>query len=403
MRSSRQVCCSELPDKFEMTSTSISVRISLVTLSVAAVAGCSSLPASDPTLDYKKTSTGSQRPLDVPPELSPLPQNDRYVVPERPSALSAMTKPAGAGGQQPQAASATVALSGPNARIERAGAQRWLSVDVPPEVAFAVVQELVPTLGLKIDREDAALGIVETEWAENRAKLPQDVIRRTLGRLVDSLYSTREQDKYRIRVERTAKDTAEIFVSHRGMIEVFTGSAQEHTKWQPRPSDDSLEAELLQRLLVRFVQPKTPATKVALDEKLKAEKATAATAATTLTRVVRSEGQARVEISEPFDRAWRRVGLALDRGGFTVEDRDRAKGFYYVRYLDPEYEAREREKQGLFSKFFGREYKVEAQQFRVLVQAVGEVTQISVQDRDGKPDQSDTAAKIIKQLGEQMR
>ncbi len=384
------------------TMTSISVRISGVALAVAAVAGCSSLPpSSDPTLDYRKTSSGTQRPLDVPPELSPLPQSDRYVVPERPSALSAMTKSVGA---QPQglaavaASAATVAVGGPNARIERAGPQRWLSVDVSPEVAFAVVKEFLPTVGLKIEREDAALGIVETEWAENRAKLPQDVIRRTLGRLVDGLYSTGEQDKYRIRVERTAQGTSEIFVSHRGMIEVFTSSAQERTKWQPRPADNALEAELLQRLLLRFVQPKVSA---AIDEKSKA--VVEIPPASSLARVVRTEGQARVEVNEPFDRAWRRVGLALDRGGFTVEDRDRAKGFYYVRYLDPEYEAREREKQGLFSKFFGREFKVEAQQFRVWVQAVGEVTQISVQDREGKPDSSDTAAKIIKQLAEQMK
>lgn len=373
--------------------TRLSVRSSVWVLSGVAVSatllGCAG-PMSSGNVDYRSTQA-PQRPLDIPPQLTPLPRNDRYVVPERPSALAAQP-------QSTAVAANTVAVRGPNARIERAGTQRWLATDVSPEQAFAVVREFLPTLGLKIEREDAQLGILETEWAENRAKLPQDIIRRTLGRVLDGLYSTGEQDKYRVRIERTAADTAEVYISHRGMIEVYTNSAQERTRWQPRPTDTAMEAELLQRLLVRLAQPQAPRSVVEATAKPAEVPDTAPVA-----RVVRAQNETQVQVSESFDRAWRRVGLALDRGGFTVEDRDRAAGFYYVRYLDPEYEAREREKQGMFSKWFGREYKVEAQQFRVRVQADGETSRVSVLDRDGKPDASDTAAKIIKQLVEQMR
>ncbi|MDL1862609.1 outer membrane protein assembly factor BamC [Betaproteobacteria bacterium PRO7] len=111
----------------------------------------------------------------------------------------------------------------------------------------------------------------------------------------------------------------------------------------------------------------------------------------------------RVDIDEPFDRAWRRVGLALDRGGFTVEDRDRAKGMYFVRYLDPEYEAKQRDKQGFFSKLLGREPKIEAQQFRVQVAAAGNATQVTVLDKEGKPATGATGDKILVQINEQLR
>ena len=62
------------------------------------------------------------------------------------------------------------------------------------------------------------------------------------------------------------------------------------------------------------------------------------------------EGNGVLTLDEPFDRAWRRVGLALDRVGFTVEDRDRAKGLYYVRYVDPKTDGKKSD--GLVRTFF---------------------------------------------------
>jgi outer membrane protein assembly factor BamC len=299
-----------------------------------------------------------------------------------------------------------VAPAAPNARIERDGTQRWLVVDVPPERAFTVVKEFLPTIGLQVEREDAAVGIVETAWAENRANLPQSLIRGLLGRFLGQVYSTGEMDKFRFRVERTAGNTSEVFISHRGMIEVFTSQAQDSTRWQPRPSDPELEAELLQRLALQFGPAQAPAgTATAAAAAGAAAAGGAPATAPELARLLPADGSnpARVSVNEPFDRAWRRVGLALDRGGFTVEDRDRARGVYFVRYLDPEIEQRQRDSQGFLSKLFGRDAKVEAQQFRVLVAAAGERTVVTVQDRDGKPDASPTAAKILAQITDQLR
>jgi outer membrane protein assembly factor BamC len=377
------------------------VRAGLVAAACLAVAGCSSVGLSSDKIDYGRAV--APKSLEVPPDLSQLPRDDRFAVPERGTVTASAASAAAASRAQPRpGAVAAVAPALANARIEREGNQRWLSVDVTPEQAFAIILEYLPSIGLAIEREDPKLGIVETAWAENRANLPQDPLRRLLGRFAGMVYSTGEQDKFRVRIERTAKNTAEIFVSHRGMVEVFTTQAQDSTKWQPRASDPELEAEILQLLAQRFAAP--PRTQTA---------AVGAAPAVIPTSPVQPEvarllpadaaNPARVVIDEQFDRAWRRVGLALDRGGFTVEDRDRAKGMYFVRYVDPVFEQKQRDNQGIFSKLFGRDVKIDTQQFRVRVADEGARTVVTVQDRDGKPDAGATSDKILAQINEQLR
>lgn len=365
------------------------------------VAGCSTASLTTDKIEYQ--SVPAPRTLEVPPDLSQLPRDDRFAVPERGAATASATTTAAASRAQPRPGAVTaVAPTTANARIVREGSQRWLEVGVAPEQAFNVVREFLPTIGLQIEREDAAVGVVETAWAENRANLPQPLLRGLLGRLLGQVFSTGEMDKFRFRVERTAANTSEIFVSHRGMVEVFTSQAQDMTKWQPRPSDPELEAEVLQRLALRFAPA---AAQPGMTTAGAAAPGAVAAAPAQIARVLPADGTspARVSIDEPFDRAWRRVGLALDRGGFTVEDRDRARGLYFVRYLDPQVEQKQRDAQGFFSKLFGRDAKIDAQQFRVVVAAEGERTVVTVQDRDGKPDGGPTAGKILVQINEQLR
>lgn len=378
----------------------------LLPIAALALAGCS-WTGSFFTSDKVAYETAQSRPpLEVPPDLSQLPRDDRFVVPERPQTVTAS-----AAGQQraggSQAAVQSVAPSGTVARIERQGSQRWLVVDLPPEKAWPVLVDFWPSVGLKVEKADMATGVMETNWAENRANLPQDVIRKTLGRILDSVYSTGEQDKYRARLERTAKNTSEIFVSHRGMIEVYTTAAQDSTAWQPRPSDPELEAEMLQRLLVRFEgQTRTQVASAAGPAATPTGAVAAATAGPQLARVIKgSDGRAeRLEIDEAFDRSWRRVGLALDRGGFTVEDRDRAKGLYFVRYLDPEVEAKAKADQGFFTKLFGREKAVQAPQYRVGLSSASETrTVVQVFNAEGKPERSPAGDRILSLLSDQIR
>jgi outer membrane protein assembly factor BamC len=364
----------------------------------AILAGCTVF-GSNPTGDKGeyRTEAAHDAPLEVPPDLSPLSKDDRFSVPDRANTASALRSATGG-----PAAVSSIALRGTKARLVRDGAQRWLAVDLPPEKAYEVVKEFLPSVGLKIEVEEPSLGIVETAWQEKHAKAPEGLIQRTLNMFIESLVSTGEQDKYRARIERTPNDTSEIFISHRGLEEVYTNSDKTTATWQPRPRDPELEAELLQRLLVRFESGATP--DIAKDkDKTAAAKEGVTTTLPAVSRVVQDGAQSRLDVDEPFDRAWRRVGLALDRGGFTVEDRDRTRGVYFVRYVDPDYEKKLKDGRGLFARIFESDPKVEAQQFRVALLTEGERTSVRVQDKDGHPDAGSAGQRILKQLDEQMR
>lgn len=393
---------------------------SCVAVAAASLAGCTwtgSLFGSDKSV-YEGAQ--SRAPLEVPPDLSQLPRDDRFVVPDRPQTVTASGQ---AARQQGGGAVSTSASGGPAvvpqgvvAKIERQGNQRWLSVNMPAEKVWPVLIEFWPTVGMTVEKSDPTTGIMETAWAENKSKVQQDVIRRALGSVLGSVYSSGEQDKYRVRLERTPEGT-EVYISHRGMIEVYTTSAQDQTKWQPRPSDPQLEAEMLQRLLVRFdaaaakptttaTAPTGPAGGATAAAAAGAASTAAAPATPQLARVVKgSDGRnERLDMDEAFDRAWRRVGLALDRGAFTVEDRDRAKGIYFVRYLDPDYEAKQKAEQGFFSKMFTREKPIPAPQFRVVLTRQGDnQTVVTVQNAEGKAERSTSGDRILNLLSEQLR
>jgi outer membrane protein assembly factor BamC len=208
-------------------------------------------------------------------------------------------------------------------RIERQGNQRWLVTSLPADKVWEPLREFWTSNGFVLTTDAPDIGVMETDWAENRAKLPQDFIRRTLGKVLDTLYSTGERDKFRTRVERNAQGGVEIYVTHRGMIENYSDSQKTSTIWQPRPSDAELEIEFLRRLMVKLgTSPEAAKTATA-----------AASATDSGSQVTRLNGQPVILIQDNLDRAWRRTGVALDRSGFTVEDRDRSAGVYFVRYV----------------------------------------------------------------------
>ncbi len=363
----------------------------------AALGGCGLTSVIDDasSIDYKSATKG--RTLDVPPDLVAPTADPRFAVPDRAARTASTFESARAAERAAIGAPTAVLPQVPGARIVRDGDQRWLAVDLPPERVWPVVREFWQESGFVVGKEAADVGVIETDWAENRAKLPQDIVRRTLGRVLESVYSTGERDKFRTRIEASGAGT-EVFVSHRGMIEVYTSPTKDQTMWQPRPSDPGLEAEFLRRLMLKF-RPGDQATVAAAEA-----------AASARARLSGSGADAVLEVSEPFDRAWRRVGLALDRGGFTVEDRDRTQGLYFVRYIDPEIEGgRVAEKPGILGRLFGSSSKPRAdagQRFRVRVEGVAESARVTVLGADGKPvgevDRR-TAARILGLLQEQLK
>jgi outer membrane protein assembly factor BamC len=126
-------------------------------------------------------------------------------------------------------------------------------------------------------------------------------------------------------------------------------------------------------------------------------------------KLVRADaGAEKLELTETFDRAWRRGGLALDRVGFTVEDRDRSKGYYFVRYVDPQIDGQKNPEKdsGFLSKLaFWKTDKsaIKAEQYRVVVTGANSVSDVEVQDKDGQQDNSDTGRRILSLLHEQLK
>ena len=250
--------------------------------------------------------------------------------------------------------------------------------------------------GFSLVVDNPESGVMETDWAENRSKIPQDIIRRTLGRVLDSLYDTGERDRFRVRVERTAAGS-DVFISHRGMIEVYTTDRKEQTSWTSRPSDPQLEAEFLSRLMVKLGAKEDVARTVASSP-------ATPVAAAPRARLLPGQPAATLQVDEGFDRAWRRVGLTLDRSGFTVEDRDRAGGLYFVRYVDPKDAATA--EPGFFAKLFsfGRSDPAAAPaRYRIAVKGESDRTLVSVQNAQGGPENGAVGQRIIALLVDDLK
>lgn len=373
-------------------------------LLAAGLAGCSSVGSvfESKKIDYKSASSSKLPSLEVPPDLTAPSRDERYTVPDVGGGKGATSYSVYSAERATgkTAVSSDVLPTADKLRIERSGTQRWLVVPVPADKLWASVKEFWQDTGFIINVERPEAGVMETDWAENRAKLPNDVIRSTLGKVFDDLYSTAERDKFRTRLEPGAEPgTTEVYISHRGMYEIYTSERSNETRWQPRPPDPDLEAEMLRRLMVRL----------GVEESRTQAMLAAAPTVDRAKLVTPSGGNGVLELQESFDRAWRRVGLALDRVGFTVEDRDRSQGIYYVRYVDPEADAKTGGEQGgflsklMFWKGSGSAVKDANPRYRILVQGSGEASKVQVLTREGGTDTSDTSRKILNLLLEQLK
>ena len=353
-----------------------------------AAGGCSVLEPDK--IDYKSSGRGVS--LEVPPDLTQLPGQSRYAAQS-----GAVTASGYQAGQVATAAAGTPTAANKVADVQfmRQDGERWLRVDRTPDKLWGSVRDFWLESGFLMAVDQANMGLMETDWAENRAKIPQDFIRNTIGKVFDSLYSTGERDKFRTRLERNANGGTDIFVTHRGMEEVYSSARRDSTVWQPRARDPELEAEFMRRMMVKLGVSQEPA---------KAALATAATtqAAAPNARVVAAAGGApAVQLAEDFDRAWRRVGLALDRTGFTVEDRDRSKGLYFVRYIDPTVEKKEA---GFFGRLLGRgSQQLPTSQYQIAVRSEGQSSVVTVNDRAGAPAASADAQRIVKVLADELK
>ncbi len=346
------------------------LHIGISSVALTALVGCGAMGLGNKRIDYR--ASAEQVPtLEIPPDLTAPETDDRYKVAggegESVATYSAYTKGDAATSSRSNAASAVLPVV-TGVSLERNGAQRWLLVNDRAENVWPVVKAFLRDTGLSIQSEDQSAGILETEWAENRAKIPQSGIRSVVGKVFDNLYSSGELDQYRIRLER-AKDgvNTEIYITHRGKEEVLDAD-KNTSKWQSRKNDPELEAELLQRLMVRFGGTPVQAA-VAVTEG-----AAASTGSANLLEIF--DGSSVIVISDAFDKSWRRVGLAIERAGLVVEDKDRAKGVYFLRSAKTE--------KGWMDKLqFWKDEEDGNMRYRVNVRDGGTSCEVSVTDENG--------------------
>lgn len=350
-------------------------KISVIGLAVS-LSACSVLEAEK--VDYRSATTVKAPTLDIPPDLTQLSKNTHYAV------VGDAVYASGQKNAVPTIASVEPTIAAPavgDVRVERAGNKRWLVVSRPADKLWNPIKEFWQVNGFTLVTDQTELGIMETEWAENRAKIPQDMIRSTLGKVFDSLYSTGERDKFRTRLERNAQGETEIFITHRGMEEVVT---KDSTLWQSRATDPELETEFLRRLMVKLGTPIADA---------KAQIALSGVAKPTAVMVMEN-GQNFLRLEEDFDNAWRRVGSTLDRTGFSVEDRDRKKGIYFVRYAVPA----DKSKKGFFGQMFSSDDSDEVLKLQIAVRSEGVVNKVFILNEKGEPATPATAQRVIKTL-----
>ena len=370
-------------------------------LAVASLAGCSSTGNffTPDRVDYKSASSKKDvaPTLDVPPDLSQISRDNRYSIPDNGgtgtlTASGFNAKNAGTSVATQSTLPATTAINSlENMHIERDGSQRWLLVKTSPDALWPKLKDFWQENGFVINQDLQVTGVMETDWAENRAKIPQDIIRKTIGYVFDSLYSTGERDKFRTRLERRDDGSTEIYISHHGVEEVLTGAQKDGTIWTARANDPGLEAIFLSKLMVRLG---------ATPEKAKELVANPVELPSKAKLIKNAEGVSQVNIDETFDRAWRRVGLALDRVNFTVEDRDRIKGLYFVRYVDQDADT---SKDGFFSRIFSSDKDKDAKRYRILVKSDGSASFITVQNNDGGAENSKASEKILGLILEQLK
>lgn len=375
---------------------------------VTGLTGCTTITSglAGDKADYRN-GTVKTKTLEVPPDLTQLARDSRYQT--QGGVVSAAAAATGGGAAAnvaaPAAGPATVALNAQGQmRVERADQQRWLVVPLTPEQLWPQLKAFWEQYGLAVETENAAAGVMETAWAQNRTKLPNDIVRNTLGKVLGNAYDTGERDRYRTRVERVTEGT-EVYISHRGLIEIYSDERREGTVWRARPADPQLEAEMLSRLMIHLGARDEPARVMAAAQAAPAASAVAGSAGSAgagpTARARALPGGAALEVDESFDRAWRRVGLTLDRSGFSVEDRDRAAGVYFVRYVDPK--SAGKDEPGWWGRLMGETTTQAPVRYRVALKANGAKTTINVLTSAGGTEVGENGSRIATQLVNDLR
>ncbi|MEZ2721894.1 outer membrane protein assembly factor BamC [Paenalcaligenes hominis] len=361
-------------------------------LSLVLLSGCSALDeftGKQESVNYKSTVSGD--PLSIPPDLTQANRDARFQAPAR-GAMSYSQYAEAQSETSTATQGSNVLPSADGIQVKRDGELRWLVVDQPAEVIYPRVIEFWNEQGFTVQSDDPRAGLIATDWAENRSKIPDSWIRSLLGSVIDQVFDSGERERFRTRLERVDNKT-EVYISHQHMYETPTTDGAAF-KWVHGKEDQGLNAVMLARLMVYLGTD--------LEQAQAQVKAAEANDTEPLVQVQDTSNNRQLTLNEGFDRAWRRVGVAIDSAGFSVEDRDRSAGEYYIRYLDAD-SGEKIEQPNIIGRLFRARNTAEAQRLRIRVQAQGaSSTLVQVVDEQGQVLNTATAGRIINVLSNHM-
>ncbi|KND61404.1 putative transmembrane protein [Candidatus Burkholderia verschuerenii] len=397
-----------------MTDFRVTRQLAAVMAVAGIVAGCGT--SSPTSFNYKSDGRAKEASLAVPPNFLDEASDQRSLAPQSGQAtLSGLQQVQKAAPDLP-----TVVPPVSGMHIQRDGAERWLVIDgKTPDQVWPQVRRFWQEQGFLLVVDSRDKNVMETDWNETHPQISDGLIRDTLAKATGNSYVTAERNKYRTRLETAPIGGTYVFISQKGMREALTGVNNDTSQWQARPNDPALENEYLRRLMSSLAmadggpQAATAISANGAGSPQGASGANAAAASVAAQNVanfanssIRNEKVPEAQTSqmtlpEAYDRAWLHVGIALDRANFTVDDRDRAKGIYYVRYVDPN--DKSSAKQGFWSQVFHGRKEMIAKQYQVNVRAVTEQqTRVAIVNDKGQPDDSQQARQIMALLADQI-
>lgn len=352
------------------------------------LSGCSSIPFLGEESDYRTSEVKNEpKKLEVPPDLITPAKDRKFSIPSSGSTMSEFELSIKKDGFQEGEEIVLPNIQG--MEIRSYGNHRVLLVEKPVEYLWPVLRNFWITSGFVISREVPEIGLLETDWFEDRRNMPKDFIRGILGKVFQNIYDTGERDRYKMRLERISENKTEISVAHRGLIEVVAKKSDGTISWQNKPTDRKLEEDYLKQIMISLGAKEEKA-----ESSIKRKDSSSQVVLTS------DESTAYIKILENFDRSWRRVGMAIDRLEFSVEDRSRADGIYFIKYRDPTIG---NNKEGFFSNLFGfGKNSKKIQTYKVKLISDEEVTQVFIIDEQGK-NNSNTTKSIASVLFDQLK
>lgn len=368
----------------------------VVAIALISMTACSGNKKDLPKLDYQ-TQTRKIVKLEVPPDLTNPDQGNLYQVPAGSGAVRASDLSRRTSATQ-QAANSEVLKSVKGVRLERDGNQRWVEVQgKSPAEIWPLLKAFWQENGFDIKSEEPGIGQMETEWAENRAKIPQDGLRRLLDKVgLGGIYSTSERDKFIIRIEQGKNGSTDVFFAHKGMKEVYADKNKDTTTWQPAANDPNLEAAFL----ARFMQY------LGVDQQQAENALTQSVAKRSGNELARIDGNTLL-VSGDYGRNWRRTALALDRIGLNVLGQNIERHAFLVQQAPNESDAVSTKKPGFFGRMFGKGKKVEKSaaypEIIVFVEPVNGGSRIRLLNKDGSAYNGSDASTLLSRLHTELR